>query len=559
MATYANRTCKECGLKRPQYDMRQVEKTVKSGHSGISFSVSLQPTVKSTRINSGRNYYRKQVAWECASSAAHHDPGYFRRKEIEDKKKKEQEVVRKAEKARLDAIKKQQEHLDQQEKLRLQRVNVAIKSQAVVALREIFSNECLIDQIKDTSEYMSIGNQYRERLTVAQNIETLGFDGFFKQVVASIQNPEKLLANKIRARRVAIRIIRKSENNILREAKIRLSNRLLGLTKAFGWITSFWLVIWLLSVIEGSTEVTAIFPFASFLGLIYFVLRLSTRKARNLINELSQFVQKCFDLYRNHALLDARDSVLHSDIVTEPDAPALIGNFFSHSQAPTNSSSFSESQIAAEKIFFARSSTSTDPKLETVTENTDQTVSSQDQARVLQGNGSEITHKEPAASELAYKELASTIFYSDNFFDLACFILMCHVAHVDHDFGEQEKRFVAQAVRLSDGEFSLAESFIAKKSHIDLLLKMLLKKYPNGDAALVEIINNLFFVAESDGLLTSEEIAEISNIAEALEISKEDFDEILRESLNRHEENQVVRQPCFVEEIFDEFDLEDIR
>jgi len=180
MATYANRTCVVCGLRRPQYDMRQVEKTVKSGHSGVSLSLSLKPTMKSTRLNSGRNYYRKQVVWECASSQAHHDPGYFRRKEIEDKKRKEQEMVRKAEQARLALEKKQEQNLAREEQRRIDSLKARIKSSATVALKDVHLNRQLDKKIKGTKKYRSIESQYREQLDKKYQVQTLDFDGFFK-------------------------------------------------------------------------------------------------------------------------------------------------------------------------------------------------------------------------------------------------------------------------------------------------------------------------------------------------------------------------------------------
>ena len=92
MATYSNRICNKCGLKRPQYNMVQKEITTKVGKSGGSASTSINSNRKSTRVSSGRNYYRTKLVWICAENSCH-DPSYFkvkRERELdqEDKEKK---------------------------------------------------------------------------------------------------------------------------------------------------------------------------------------------------------------------------------------------------------------------------------------------------------------------------------------------------------------------------------------------------------------------------------------------------------------------------------------
>jgi len=534
--------------------MRQVEKTVKSGHSGVSLSLSLKPTMKSTRLNSGRNYYRKQVVWECASSQAHHDPGYFRRKEIEDKKRKEQETVRKAEQARLELEKQQKQNLAREEQRRIDSLKARIKSSATVALKDVHLNRQLDKKIKGTKKYRSIESQYREQLVKKYQVQTLDFDGFFKQVVGGIGDADRLCSNKFRAKKLAKAVVRKPENNLRREAKIRVSGSLLGPQKIFGWVTIFWVFMWILGLTVGSESPSVLFIPVLLFGLPYAVIWLATRKARKVINTLSDLAQESFRLYASHVLEVAQASVLKEPIAAEPGAPSLIDNFFSDLRVRLTGTT----QAGAKNTVSEQADTVGigPPVTQTPVAAPSRDGSQYPDINETAKSTAKTRHKKSSSDGSELKNLVRSIFYSDNFFDISCFILMCRVAHVDHDFGEQEKKFVTEAVRLSSDEFTAAESFMAVEKHKELLIKMLLKKYPKNDVALLELVNNLFFVAESDGTVTPDEIVEIKAIATALGVSREDFDQILRESLVRDEENRVVREPCFVEELFDDFGLD---
>jgi hypothetical protein len=72
----ANRTCVDCGQKKPQTEMKQVER--KSGRSGISASFSMI-SKRVSSVNSGRNYYRK--VWVCKGWFKCGKPSLAERKE----------------------------------------------------------------------------------------------------------------------------------------------------------------------------------------------------------------------------------------------------------------------------------------------------------------------------------------------------------------------------------------------------------------------------------------------------------------------------------------------
>jgi hypothetical protein len=81
MATYTNRTCHKCGIRKPQPEMHQIETYVetgksKSGVSGATFIGTVLGDQKSANsVNrwlfntNQRTYKRKRTAWSCGPCA----------------------------------------------------------------------------------------------------------------------------------------------------------------------------------------------------------------------------------------------------------------------------------------------------------------------------------------------------------------------------------------------------------------------------------------------------------------------------------------------------------
>ena len=95
MGVYVNRTCVNCSIKRPAYYMKQVTVEEVSGRSGASVSVSpfagKGKLAKSIRLHSGRTYKRNRKVWVCMTEEACHNPNYFI--ELEKAQKKEREYL----------------------------------------------------------------------------------------------------------------------------------------------------------------------------------------------------------------------------------------------------------------------------------------------------------------------------------------------------------------------------------------------------------------------------------------------------------------------------------
>ncbi len=82
MATYTNRTCHKCGIRKPQPEMHQIETYVETGKSkqGISGATVLGATLFGSKKShdsmtrwlfntNQRTYKRKRTAWSCGSCA----------------------------------------------------------------------------------------------------------------------------------------------------------------------------------------------------------------------------------------------------------------------------------------------------------------------------------------------------------------------------------------------------------------------------------------------------------------------------------------------------------
>jgi hypothetical protein len=89
MATYATRSCNQCGVRKPQPEMKQTEMYVKTGKSKTGISAATVVGIfagnkksgnsfRSWLFNSGqRSYTRKKTVWLCNSCASNVPAGSF--------------------------------------------------------------------------------------------------------------------------------------------------------------------------------------------------------------------------------------------------------------------------------------------------------------------------------------------------------------------------------------------------------------------------------------------------------------------------------------------------
>lgn len=66
----STKECKVCHHRFPVNEMVAFEDYVKTGKSGVSFSLDLSKTKnKRHRAHTGRNYYSKKIVWVCKNHA----------------------------------------------------------------------------------------------------------------------------------------------------------------------------------------------------------------------------------------------------------------------------------------------------------------------------------------------------------------------------------------------------------------------------------------------------------------------------------------------------------
>ena len=89
MASYATRTCANCQIRRPAYDMKQEYVKEISGRSG--YSVSFSPLAgkgklgKSIRVHTGRTYTSNRKIWLCKTLDGCHNLNYYDNQRIVEK------------------------------------------------------------------------------------------------------------------------------------------------------------------------------------------------------------------------------------------------------------------------------------------------------------------------------------------------------------------------------------------------------------------------------------------------------------------------------------------
>jgi hypothetical protein len=302
MVKYAMRTCTVCGLRRPQYDMKQVKKKVKSGQSGISVSISGKPTAQSTRINSGRNYYRDALFWECANSGAHNDPSYFVRKKEEERIHLIQTKINESQ----DAYKKE------------------IRSKIEEGVNNFLSDDESIDILsiyyKETDEYKKICEIYNDDILKKYNIKSLSFDNFMGSIISHTYKSKNINLNKDKLNEIFKKIIFQLNNNVLIE-----SNNI----NAFNYLK--W-TRWLLYFIGTSLVLFGEYRFFmifSILSLIFYVIfKNSFKNLKSLTSKFLEIGNIFFNDFNKIAVEESRNVILKSNFLKDASDIKEIDNYF---------------------------------------------------------------------------------------------------------------------------------------------------------------------------------------------------------------------------------------
>jgi len=504
-ARYANRTCTVCGLRRPQPYMRQVIRKVNTGHSGMSASINPSKGFGSARLNSGRQYYRNRKVWECRDSDAHDDPGYYDR-------------LRAAEEARQQEIQAAEEARQRKE---------AIKNVLFDSINNFLSRDwkLLIEKFQKTPEYKKIKDDIESEKQFNVIKAHISFDNYlinllplftnetFDNTKLSRDSNERLIAENLGQDYINTKII----DNEVKE---------IGLADYISISVGFMLTTWLF-IIENNMAELAI---ASYFAMVYYLYLKDKKVKEKKYGKFETLLQQSSDLF---------------DVIKNSLHPYLRHEIL-YGVLDLNNSSYDEmEQIVINELYsgetkeFVTKASSKSAKLST-NKKTDNKAISVDSV-----NNYKITE----IKKLSFEELTIEIFSLDNFFDAACYILLINVAKSDGEISQSELSLIMQElVELSNNEVLLCTEFMKRKTHFDLIIKLILRRYKNNTDLLEQIINNLFYVAEIDGTLTSEEYNLIEEIARRLGIQDDVFQLIKEDSLKIRGDRDFI----------DEYNIDDI-
>ena len=532
-ARYANRTCTVCGIRRPQPNMRQIERKVKTGNSGYSASFNPQRK-KSIRINSGRNYYRTKTFWECKDYDAHNDPGYYERIALERARRLRQE----AEEARIAAEKKAEEErlkkIEDELKGRLiKEANIAFSTQKQ-NIFDSFNNSELFKRQKQSFQKDIVKNfncpdfDYQKYTSEIYSDIELNFDNFDHPVF--IEDSFESINDKAVSRNMHM------FKNAELIADVKYPNRWLYI---FAAILSFLLIPPLTDpLIEDKSLVQAfwlIIPIAIF---FYYKKKKKSKELEkyrtynNLIKKLGEHLKIFLESISPYFRGVVSSHLMKSPIAKENGAIRVIDRLTYGSQA----------YFGDLKIF-----TGKDSKSDTKDNQKIKPEESETKASDESFPQEELEIK--TIKKLSFEEMIIELFSLENFFDAATYILLVRIANADGKFTSDEAELIMKdLVQLSDEEVFLCKEFMKRKTHFKLIIKLILRRYSNNTELVEEIINNLFYVAEIDGNLSTEEFDEIKKIAKLLGIKNDVFQLIKEDSLKIRGDRDFI----------DEYNIDDI-
>ena len=492
MATYTNRICTQCGLRRPQPHMAQKQITVKSGKSGFSMSISLKPSLKSTRVNSGRNFYRKRQVWVCAENSCH-DPSYF---------------VRKSEREERRRLKKLEEEKDKKDKNR--KVEILSKD-----LKNFFDKKTVrekafttaLDGNKKADERKTSYTSYAEK-----SIHSLPKYEVFCQLVADETKSHEILST---TSEVTKPIILDKSNGAINFSG-GMHNHV---------FYKFRHALWGIPLIFfESTGALGVLPFT-----LYLASWLGAFPLRNFIRDVRKFEYDFKEDFVSRMNGMARDQFYGLDKTYRKD---VLDNYFKDRKWIKL-----KSPLAAKKPLDNKHSedkaepTQEDPK----------------PAKKLRST---------SASKMSLKEIAEEIYEAEDFFDVVSYVLMHKVALADEDLSGDEKLKIKEITKLSRRSNSLATAFMKEEICFALISKLFVKKFPDDEIVRTELINNLIFISEADGEVSDTEIMQLSEICLEIGVNDNLLKDILNQRPLKDNQADKETFVESLEDVFDEFELE---
>jgi len=510
MGNVARKECHVCNIRRSANCMRQVSVKVKSGTSGMSISLNPQRK-KSARIHSGRNYYRHVSKWECSTRAAHGNTNYYKDlavQEAKDIEAKEIEDIKKKEAKALEDIKKKDE--------------IRFKALSLSIFSKYLANGKLDDtsKFKNSKEYTALESEYTSVLK--------SYPG--NKCSDSLNPAVVMISNKIELSGVDIALNE--------EAKLHKSLRIKFYKNSSCFVTLFKIIFWL---------AIGTFSAAIFSGVLRNNLDIST----GLSSAISILIVVSLILFKLN-----RNKNKQIFKISRAAQPIII----------KLQSLMHKSYLEGFIVFVESSDEDVDNikyivnKIKNDSDNTNVDDESQ-----LKSSPPAVEHLDSKAgtAKQSARAQARDMYEHELFFDISC-------------------AKVAREMTLGNGIISpdeedalltfLGEKNIEDKALFDdivranipalVVLKMVKSKYINDESTLMDFLNNLFFIAESDGKVTENELNFIKKSASILGISSDELDVKIKERLVGFTESQageyiLTENYDVLEDVLDEQDWEE--
>jgi len=540
MGVYANRTCVYCSIKRPAYNMKQVTVEEISGRSGAS--VSFSPFAgkgklgKSIRVHSGRTYRSNRKIWVCRREEACHKPNYFI--ELEKAQKKEREYIAYSNFLRERTLKYISEN-----KL-LEKFDVA--SNIVNKFEELKKTlKPIVDKWISYKDSNKTPEKIKNIGKEDYKILDLSFEQFFKMFEKELSIDKITLKTKYSKKSLKDELFNISPfiqdpGGILLWPILAtlfaffFPNIMLGfgapesiLTIKFGTFhLSFIFGLFILGILAARHEYKLAKPIQTeFIGD-----RVDVKKIENDFSYIVVELAKEYDEhYRNCVLYYLNNTISLSEYSILPDEKEKKEHRtrFTYYLIPELSNNFDKLTKSFVKF------------CENIKKPTSQKTTKSKQENSPQTRASEQNTK--SSSNIKLKNWTKDDYirvYNEELFDEIVTLILCHqLAKADGSRTDAENKFISDLPKVDEViKIMMSKKYPKGKFKVELFCQLLKKKLDEDE--LINLINNLFFLAEADGEISSAELQFIESCADFMGIDKDKFKMIKENKLEEHIENK---------------------
>ncbi len=537
MGEWTKQTCALCGIRRPVQYMER--KLVDSGKLGAGIGVSpfgrkkQGAVARTVRIHSSRK--RKSMRWCCADSAACNNPQYY-----------VQKAKREAEQARLDAIRIEEEKKRKAEEDAKKALLLAQKKE-YQSFRKYFNEKLAGSFLKSseiTEEFLSIHKRKRQDRFY-----------YYQKKLKTLLNSLKKIINGNTLTDGSYELIVKTfyESCNLSSSKYGMNNKFFSIKKPFAlpkgyimlsfsfgivFLTAYAIGIILSYITYPNLEHSSAIISLLIALLITFTDNKLYGKARHAFREIEGYINQ------EQQYLSNFYAAVHHPIVTK--------QLFSDSHARSSFCQYDTFTKYSDKYIeeiFGKESDQDIQKLKSCVEDSsieEDDISSDNNKNKFQ----EVDEIWKTKSEAWTKKHYISLFNRDDFLELCSLFLSSQVALADKTLQDEEKEFIRNLEGIEN-----IRNFIlpSKEPSIKTLAQLINKKYKLDDK--LDLINTLFAMAESDGILKNEEIELIRKISDLLEIPSYKYEEIKNKSISNIAEARAKEEAAIIEQeaIDDEF------